>query len=162
MLAHNAQCAKEAELRELCEEIKKMENERKRPAVQFDEPGEEAKPHEGCNVEVDGEADICKKLHTRKKRSSNSIVKIEQFKDVVEDFAEKPKEKLQQELVHIEQRRNDLLPEHEKMQQRSQKVQGVLDKLLQCRNIRRSSVTIIHWPDWRLRSCKKIWRDLKK
>ena len=40
--------------------------------------------------------------------------------------------KWQQEVQEIEQRRNDLLQEHQKMQKRSQKLQSLQDKKKQC------------------------------
>ena len=56
MLACKAQWAKYAELRELCDNVKKVENEWKKPAVQFEEAGEETEPDEDWQVEVDSEA----------------------------------------------------------------------------------------------------------
>ena len=38
------------------------------------------------------------------------------------------KESLQQQLQEVEQRRNDLLPEHQRVQKRSQKIQSIQDK----------------------------------
>ena len=50
-----------------------MENERKRPVVQFKEPCEEAKPDEDCKIEVDGEAGRCKKLNMRMNDTSKKV-----------------------------------------------------------------------------------------
>ena len=43
-------------------------------------------------------------------------------------FVEGQKEKWQQEFLQIEQRRNDLLPEHDKMQNLLQKFESLQDK----------------------------------
>ena len=48
------------------DKVKKMENEWKKPAVQFEEAGEETKPDEDCMLEVDSEADSRKKLELRR------------------------------------------------------------------------------------------------
>ena len=49
-----------------------------------------------------------------------------------QDLREMLKEKWQQALQDIEQTRNDLMPEHQKMQKRSQKLQSLRDKKTQC------------------------------
>ena len=48
-----------------------------------------------------------------------------------EDFTVNQKEEWQQERGHIEQRRSDMLPDHEKTQKMYQKLQSLQDKLLQ-------------------------------
>ena len=48
MLAHKAQWAIEAELRELREENKRLKSEGKKQAVQLEETSVEAKPDEDC------------------------------------------------------------------------------------------------------------------
>ena len=64
--------AKDTGLRELRDRAKKMKNEWKRPVVQFEEPGEEAK-------EMDGDADSRRKPDG-KKRSQNSCSKLRSLK----------------------------------------------------------------------------------
>ena len=70
MLAYEAKWAKEAELRELGEENKRLKSESKKPAVQFEVAGGQTKPDEG--FEMDGEADSRRKLDLRKKERSRS------------------------------------------------------------------------------------------
>ena len=52
VLAHRVSSAKERELRELRDKVKKLENERKKPVVHFEEQEEDAKPgrgrYDGC------------------------------------------------------------------------------------------------------------------
>ena len=85
----------------------------RKPAVQFEEPGEDAKLDEKCKMEVDEEADSRKKLYIRKKDIAKDMRKLKGVKSwdgackkvVDEGFKQK-------ELAQIEQRRNDQLPEH--------------------------------------------------
>ena len=58
--------------------------------------------------------------------------KIDVSTDMLVKVVDEHKEKWRQELQDIEQRRNDLLPEHQKMQKLSQKLQSVQDKKKQC------------------------------
>ena len=92
MLGHQAQWAKETELRELRDEIKKMESEWMRPTVQFEEPGEDAKP-EDCKMEVYGGADSHNKLDMRKKYITKQLRKIEDFNKMDEEAKHFQKEK---------------------------------------------------------------------
>ena len=48
-------------MRELREEVKKLKSEGKTPAVQFEDPGEDAKLDEACKMEVFCDADSRKK-----------------------------------------------------------------------------------------------------
>ena len=77
-------------------------------------------------MEVAGVADSRKKLNLRKReRDHEAVAKVEDITALDDDFVESQKEKWQQVLLQIEQRRNDLLLEHEKMQKMSQKIQSL-------------------------------------
>ena len=128
---YKAQRAKEAELFEFCEEVKKLKSEGQKAAVCFEEINEEVKPDEDCKMEVDSEAESRKKLHQREREVAKQLRKIEEFTDLDEGVTESHQDKWHQELLQSEQRRNDLLPEHEKMQEMSGA--ELADKMLLCK-----------------------------
>ena len=57
---------------------------------------------------------------------------IEKFPDMDQMFWDGQREKWKEELQEIEQKRNELLPEHQRMQKRSQKMQSLKDKKKNC------------------------------
>ena len=61
-------------------------------------------------MEVDEEVDSKKKLDQRRNELQKQLRKIKKFTDVSQSVVDEYKEKWQQDLHHIEQRRNDLLP----------------------------------------------------
>ena len=63
--------------------------------------------------------------------------KIEDFTDLDEEFKESQKEKWQQELPQNEQRRNDLMPGHEKTQKISHKLQRLRACQTKCCGVRK-------------------------
>ena len=73
-------------------------------------------------MEVDEEGESKKQLEERKKRLQRQVRDIQKFTDMDTLLLEGQKERWQQELQEIEQKRNDLLSEHQKMQKRSQKL----------------------------------------
>ena len=79
-------------------------------------------------MEVDAEGESKKQLEERKKRLQRQVRDIQKFTDMDTLLLEGQKERWQQELQEIEQKRNDLLPEHQKMQKRSQKLHSLQDK----------------------------------
>ena len=62
MLPSKAQWRKETEL---LKKAKKLDSEGKKPAVQFEDAGEETRLDEDCMMEVDSDADSRKKLDLR-------------------------------------------------------------------------------------------------
>ena len=66
-LAYKAQPAAHADVRNLLEKVKNMENERKRLPVEFDELEEDTVPEDYGMMEVDDETDSGKKLEMRKR-----------------------------------------------------------------------------------------------
>ena len=78
-------------------------------------------------MEID-EIENKKKLDEQRRRLQMQIREIERFTDVDQMFWDNPKEKWKERLWEIEEKRNELLPEHHKMQKRFQKMQSVKDK----------------------------------
>ena len=70
-------------------------------------------------MEVDGEVDSKIKMDQRKKRFFKQLRKADDFANLSPEFFAEQKEKWRQELRDIGQERNDLLPEHQKMQKLS-------------------------------------------
>ena len=71
-------------------------------------------------MEVGGEAESRKKLDMRKNETPKQLCKIDDFNKVDEEVNKVLKEKWQQKLAHVEQRRNEFVPEHEHTQTMSQ------------------------------------------
>ena len=61
---------------------------------------------------------------------------VEKFSCVPKEFQEHLESNLQQQLQEVEQRRHDLMPEHQKVQKRSQKIQSIQYKR---RNLQKDS-----------------------
>ena len=76
---YKAQWAKETELRELREEVRRLKSASKTPAVQSEETGEEVKTEEDCKMEVDSEAESRQKLDQRKRQIAKQLRKFEEF-----------------------------------------------------------------------------------
>ena len=100
-------------------EIRRLKSEGTTPAVQFEEPGEDAKLDEEC--EADDEASLPKAAGGAQDGDHEELGRINQEAGWRGSW--------QKELAKIEQRRNDLLPEHEKTQMMSQPVQSLEDKV---------------------------------
>ena len=77
-------------------------------------------------------SDSKKQSDQRKKEQVKQMRKIDEFADTLRNVVDEQKEKWRQELQDIEQRRNDLLPEHLKTQKRSLKLQCLQDRQKQC------------------------------
>ena len=74
-------------------------------------------------MEVDEDADCRTKLEIRKQEIAKDIRNLEGFKNMDETIKKFQKENWQKVLALIEQRRYELLPEHDKLQKLSQKLQ---------------------------------------
>ena len=119
------------------EEIKRLRAQVELPKQQGtgkspEEPREPARRgsglEEGCKMEFDEETDCKNKLEEQKTSRQRQLRDIEKFasKDLV--FRERQKEVWDEELEEIERKRTELLPEHQKMQKRSQEPQSLRDK----------------------------------
>ena len=69
-------------------------------------------------MEVGDEVESEKKLDEQRKRLQRQLREIERFTDVQQEVQSCIKRILQQQLQELEQRRNDLLPEHQRVQKR--------------------------------------------
>ena len=72
--------------------------------------------------------DSSTKLYGWKKRLQKQMRDVEKLTAIQQNVVDEQKERCRQELQEIEQDRNDLLPEHEKTQKKSQKLQSLQDK----------------------------------
>ena len=73
-----------------------------------------------------------KKLDEQRKRLHKQLRETENFTDMDTLFLEGHKERWQRGLQEIEQKRNDLLLEHQKLQKRSPQLQTLQDKKKKC------------------------------
>ena len=76
---------------------------------------------EGWKIEVDEEVDSKKKLDEQRKRLQKQLPEIEKFTDMDQMFLEGQKENGKGDLQETEQKRSELLPEHQRVQNRSHK-----------------------------------------
>ena len=79
-------------------------------------------------MEVEDEVESRKKLDEQRKRLQRQLRELEKFTCMPQDMQSKLKDDWQQQLQEIEQRRNDLLLEHQRAQKRSQKIQSIQHK----------------------------------
>ena len=73
----------------------------------------------------------------RRRRPQRQLWDVEKFTDVPQEVQSSIKEYLQQQQQEVEQKRNDLLPEHQILQKRSQKIESIHD---QNRNMQKETV----------------------
>ena len=90
-------------------EVKKMENERKKAVVQFEEE-DVGKQEEDWKMEVDEKTDSRETLEMRKWNVMKDMRKFERVKFVDESNKNVDKEDWQKELALVKQRKNELLP----------------------------------------------------
>ena len=79
-------------------------------------------------MDCEEDAENKKKLDEQIKRLQKQLRDLEKFTCMPQDIQSGLKESWQQQLQDIEQKRNDLLPEHQRAQKRSQKIQCIQDK----------------------------------
>ena len=72
----------------------------------------------GMDMDLEDEVEGCKKLEEQKRKLRKELRDIEKFSCVPREFQENLKSNLQQQLQEMEQRRRDLMPEHQKEDQR--------------------------------------------
>ena len=83
---------------------------------------------EDWNMDCEEEVENRKKLGEQRKWLQKQLRDLEKFTCMPQDIQSRLKEEWQQQLQDIEQKRNDLLPEHQRVQKRSQKIQSIQDK----------------------------------
>ena len=77
---------------------------------------------------VEDEVESRKKLDEQSGKLQKELREIEKFSCLSKEVQESLKSNLQQQLQEVEQRRHDLMPEHQKVQKISQKIQNIQDK----------------------------------
>ena len=96
----------------------------------------------GDCVEVEDEDECRRKLDEKRRKIQKELREVERLSFASKGMQENLMESMQHQLQEVERRRNDLMPEHQKVQKRSQKMQSIQDE----RKIDR----------------KKAWRQVKK
>ena len=71
---------------------------------------------------------VAKKLDEQKRKLQRELRDIEKFSCVPKEFQENLKSNLQHQLQEVEQRRHDIMPEHQRAQTRLQDIQSIQDK----------------------------------
>ena len=79
-------------------------------------------------MEVEEEVENKEKLDEQRRRLQKQVRETEKFTDMDQMFRDSQKEKWKEMLLEIEEKRNELLPEHQRMQKRSQKMQSIQDR----------------------------------
>ena len=77
-----------------------------------------------------------KKLDEQRKKLQKELADVEKFSCMLKEVQDNLKYDLQKQLQEVEQRRHDLMLEHQRLQKRSQKIQGIQDKR---RNLQKES-----------------------
>ena len=83
---------------------------------------------EDRKMEVGEGTDCKKKLDERRKHLQRQMRDFEKFTDLDPNFRDRQRECWKEELQEIERKRTELLPEHQKMQKKSQTLQSLHDK----------------------------------
>ena len=84
-------------------------------------------------MEVEDEAESRKKLDEQKKKPRKALREVDRLCFASQEVQENLKESLQHQLQEVEKRRHDLMPEHQRVQKKSQKTQSIQDKRKICR-----------------------------
>ena len=118
----------EEELRAQVELLRKQQRVEKGPETQGEPTRRGSGLEEYCKMEVEEEIDCKKTLDEQRKSLQKQLRDIEKFTDMEPMFWDSHKEKWKGQLQVIARMRTKLLPEHQKMQKRSQKLQSLQDK----------------------------------
>ena len=79
----------------------------------------------GVELNLQDEVESRKKLDEQRRKLQKELRGFEKFSCVPKEFQENVKSYLQEQLQELEQRRHDLMPEHQKAQKRSQNIQSL-------------------------------------
>ena len=118
------------EIKELCAEIERLPRQGKESG-QDESNGpvrKESAVEEDWGMEVEEEAESRKKLDAQMQRLQRQLRDVERFIDLSQETQSGITENLQRQLQEVEQERHDLLPEHQRVQKRSPKIQSGQDK----------------------------------
>ena len=76
----------------------------KKPAAQFEEPGEDTQPNEDCKMVVDEQTNSHKKLEMRNLKFTDELRQIKDFKNMDEEFKKSQKDESQKEVPQLGQK----------------------------------------------------------
>ena len=79
-------------------------------------------------MEVDDDAKCRRKLDEQRKKMQRELREVERLSFASKEVQENLVESLQHLLQEVEKKRNDLMPERQRVQKRSQKIQSIQDK----------------------------------
>ena len=84
-------------------------------------------------MEVQDEAGCRRKLDEQRKKMQKELRGVDRLSFVSKEMQESLKESPQHQLQDVEKSRNDLMPEHQKAQKRTQKIHSLQDKKEFCK-----------------------------
>ena len=116
--------------------MEKKEGAQKGPGIPFKEEKDSEEVWGDC-MEVENEAECRRKLDEQRKKKQKEPREVDRLSFVSKEMQEILKESLQHQLQDLEKKRNDLMPEHQKVQKRTQNIQSLEDKR---RNMRESDL----------------------
>ena len=79
-------------------------------------------------MEVEDEVESRRKLDEPRKKLQMELRDVDRLSFVSKEMQESIMESLQHQMQEVEKRRHDLMPEHQKFQKMSQKIQSIQDK----------------------------------
>ena len=82
---------------------------------------------------VEDDAECRRKLDEQRKKMQRELQEVGRLSFASKELQENLVESLQHQLQELEKRRNDLMPEHQRVNKRSQKIQSIQDKRKTCR-----------------------------
>ena len=89
------------------------------------------------DMDTENETESRKSLDELKKKLQKELRNVDRLSLISKEAQESIKESLHHQLQGVEKRRHDLMPEHQKVQKRSQTIQSIQDKR---RNLQKDSI----------------------
>ena len=114
--------AENKELRARIDGLEKKEGVQRGQSIPSRE-GSDSEDVWGEFMEVENEAETRRKLDEQKKKLQKELRDVDRLSFVTKEVQESIMESVQHQLQEVEKRRHDLMPEHQKFQKRSQKIQ---------------------------------------
>ena len=81
-----------------------------------------------CGESIEDETESFQKMDEQKKKLQKELRDVEKLSLISKETQQNIKESLQHQLQEVERRRHDLMLEHQKVQNRPQKIQSIQDK----------------------------------
>ena len=120
----------EAENKELGARIDAMgkkDGAQKGSGISLKEDGDSEEVWGDC-MEVEDDAECRKKMDEQRKKMQKEFREVERLSFASKEMQENFMESMQHQLQEVEKRRNDFMPEHQRVQKRSQKIQSIQDE----------------------------------